>query len=132
MVNTRSQILRENRVEQTGEDVYSDTEDNISVADHYSGSYFNDHDDEAVRSQERDHERSRIEQRFMEMNKQIGELTSMVRALTEKVANSREESDPNVRNFRTLPHSDTNCITSKTRTLEHLRLYSCSSWNWSH
>ena len=45
MVNIRSQILRENRVEQTGEDVYSDNEDNISVADHYSGSYFNDHDE---------------------------------------------------------------------------------------
>ena len=40
------------------------------------------------------------------MNKQIGELTSMVRALTEKVTNSREENDPNVRNFRTFPHSD--------------------------
>ena len=118
MVNTRSQILRENRVEQTEEDRYPDNEDNISVADHYSGSYFNDYNDEAMRSQERDHERSRIEQRFLEMTKQIGELTSMVRALTEKVANSREESDPNVRNFRTLPHSDmvtgvsTNSITA--------------------
>ena len=59
-----------------------------------------------LRQQERDHERSRIEQRFMEMNKQIGELTSMVRALTEKVTNSREESDPKFRDFRTLPHSD--------------------------
>ena len=105
-MNTRSQILRANRVEQTGEDEYSDNEDIISVADHYSGSYFNDHDDEAVRSLERDHERFSIEQRFMEMNQQIGELTSMVRALTEKVANSREESDPNVRYFRTLPRSD--------------------------
>ena len=34
MVNTRSQILRENRVEQRGGDEYSDNEDNISVADH--------------------------------------------------------------------------------------------------
>ena len=106
MVNTRSQILRENRVEQTREDECSDNEDNISVADHYSGSYFNDHDDEAVRSQERDHERSRIEQRFLKKNKQIGELTSMVRALTEKVTNSREENDPNVHSFRAFPHSE--------------------------
>ena len=30
----------------------------------------------------------------------------MVRALTEKVINSREVGDPIVRNFRTLPHSD--------------------------
>ena len=106
MVNTKSQILRENRVEQTEKDRYSDNEDNISKADHNSGSYFNDYDDEPMRSQERDHKRSRIKQRFLEMNKQNGELTSMVGGLTEKVANSREESDPNVRNFRTLPHSD--------------------------
>ena len=39
MVNTRSQILREKKVEQTGGDEYSDNEDNISVAHHYSGSY---------------------------------------------------------------------------------------------
>ena len=112
MVKTRSQVLRENRVEQTEEDRYSDNEDNISVADHYTRSYFNVYDDEALRSQERDHERYRIEQRFLE----IGELTSMVRALTEKVTNSREESDPNVRNFTTLPHSDS-----------HLRLHDAKS-----
>ena len=40
------------------------------------------------------------------MNRQIGEWTSMVRALFEKVTNSREENDPNVRNFKSLPHSD--------------------------
>ena len=107
-MNTRSQLFRENRVEQTERDEYSDIEGNISVADHYSGSYFNDHDDETLRSQERVHERFRIEQRFLEteINRQIRELPSMVRALTEEGTNSREESDPNVRNFRTLPHSD--------------------------
>ena len=93
-------------MEQPASDDCSDNEDNISIADHYSGSYLNDQIDEMLRQQERDHERSRIEQRFLEINKQIGELISMVRALTEKVANSREENDPNVRYFRTLPHSD--------------------------
>ena len=48
------------------------------MADHYPGSYFNDQNDESLRQQERDHERYRIEQRFMGMNRQIGELTSMV------------------------------------------------------
>ena len=105
-------------MKQPASDDYSDKENNISVADHYSGCYLNDQNDEMLRQQERDHERSRIEQKFMEMNRQIGELTSMVRALTEKVANSREGSDSNVRNFRTLPHSDmvtgvsTNSITA--------------------
>ena len=40
MVNTRSQILRENRVEQSEDDRFSDNDDNVSVADHYRESYF--------------------------------------------------------------------------------------------
>ena len=106
MVNTRSQFGREYRVEQPTSNGYSDNEDNNSVADQYPGIYFNDQNDESLRQQDGDHEYSRIEQRFIEMNRQIGELTSMFRALTEKVSNSREESDPNVRNLWTLPHSD--------------------------
>ena len=61
-------------MEQPASDEYTDNEDNISVVDHHSGSYFNDQNDEMLRQHERDHERSRIEQRFMEMNEQIGEL----------------------------------------------------------
>ena len=38
MVNTRSQIHRENRIEQSGEDEFTDDDDNITVADHYHGS----------------------------------------------------------------------------------------------
>ena len=110
MVNTRSLIKRENQNERSEIDEFVDDEDNVSVADHYSGSYSNDNNEEAVRSQERDYERFRIEQRFLEMNRQISELTSMVRVLTEKVTNSREENDPNVHSFRTLPHSDSDIL----------------------
>ena len=35
MVNTRSQVIRENRIEQAEEDRLSDNDDNISVADFY-------------------------------------------------------------------------------------------------
>ena len=105
MVNTRSQIKRENQNERSEIDEFIDDEDNVSVADHYSGSFFNDNNEEAMRSQERDYKRFRIEQRFLEMKRQIGELTSMVRASTRKVTNSREENDPNFHSFRTLPHS---------------------------
>ena len=44
---------------------------------------------ETMRSQERDHENHRIEQRFMDRNRQIGELNSVVRAFTEKISNGR-------------------------------------------
>ena len=59
-----------------------------------------------MRSRKRVHERLSIEQRFLEMNKHIGELTSMVRALTVKGTNSREEDDQKVYKFGTSVRSD--------------------------
>ena len=48
MVNTRSLIKRENQNERSEIDEFIDDEDNVSVADHYSGSYFNDNNDNNV------------------------------------------------------------------------------------
>ena len=98
MVNTRSQILRENRVEQTEDDRFSDNEDNVSVADHYRESYFGENDDETMRSMERDQVGLRLQQRFIDMNRQIGELTSIVRALTEKITTCKEGNHKDVLN----------------------------------
>ena len=46
MVNTRSQILRENRIEQSEDDRLSDNDDNVSVTDHYRENYLGENDDE--------------------------------------------------------------------------------------
>ena len=54
----------------------------------------------------RDHERLRIEQRFTDMNKQIGELTIIVRALTEKISTSKEGNHQDVLNSETSTRSD--------------------------
>ena len=35
MVNSRSQFLRENRIEQSEEDRFTDDDDNVSVPGHY-------------------------------------------------------------------------------------------------
>ena len=44
------------------------------------------------RKHERDHKQVRIERRFREMDRQIGELTSLLRTLTERISsNNREE-----------------------------------------
>ena len=59
-----------------------------------------------MRSQEREHEKVRIEQSFPEMNKEIMELSSMVKAATEKMTNIKEENDQNVRNIGTSLRSD--------------------------
>ena len=77
-MNTRSQVLRENRVEESEDDRFSDNDDNVSVAGHYRESYFGENYEETTRSTERDHERLRREQRFKDMNRQIGELASIV------------------------------------------------------
>ena len=58
-----------------------------------------------MRSSEEDHEKFR-KNRFSEMNRQIEELTSMVRAFTKKMTSSSEENDQNVRNMETSLRSD--------------------------
>ena len=107
MVNTRSRYNRESRFEQTDIDRHSDEYDEMSVADHYIETNSNNDIESDARSIERDHEKHRIEQRFLEMNRQIGELTSIVRALTDKITNSREENSRDVSNPETSTRSDT-------------------------
>ena len=63
MVNTRSTFNRENRIEQSGVDRYSDEDDEMSVADHYTEINFDNDFESDVKSMERDHEKHRIEQR---------------------------------------------------------------------
>ena len=49
MVNTRSQVLRENKIEHSEKDRFTDDDDNVSVADHYRESYFGENDGETMR-----------------------------------------------------------------------------------
>ena len=107
MVTTRLQSNRDNRIELTEINIYSNDDDNASIAHLYSRNYFQENNEEAMRSQERDHERRRIEQRLSDMNRQLGELTSIVRALIEKISNGREENGQNVRCIQTSLCSDT-------------------------
>ena len=106
MVKTRSRFNRENRIEQSGVDRYSDDDDNMSVADHYAENIFGNEGENDTIAMERDHEKHKIEQRFIEMNRQIEELTSIVRALTDKITNSREENGRDVLNSETSTRSD--------------------------
>ena len=78
----------------------------MSVADHFAENIDGNEDLNGMREIERDHEKHRIEQRFMEMNRQISELTSIVRALTDKMSNSREENYRDVHNSETSVRSD--------------------------
>ena len=106
MVNTRSRFNRENRIEQSGTSRYSDDEDNMSVADHFGENVLENETENDMREIERDHENHRFEQRFLEMNRQIGELISIVKALTDRLSNSREENNRDVLNSETSARSD--------------------------
>ena len=65
-----------------------------------------ENDEEAIQTHGRDHEIILIEHRFMDMNRQIGVLMSMVKALTEKMSISTEEKGQSVRNDETSLRSD--------------------------
>ena len=108
MVNTRSGFNRESRFSREETNEYSGDEDNMSVADHFAENVNGNEGLNDMREVERDHEKHRIEQRFMEMNRQISELTSIVRALTDKMSNSREENYRDAHNSETSVRSD-NC-----------------------
>ena len=115
MVNTRSRFNRESRIEQSGTSSYSDNEDNMSVADHFGENILENETENDMREIERDHENHRFEQRFLEMNRQIGELTSIVKALTDRLSNSREENNRDVLNSETSARSDS-CFIKQVTT----------------
>ena len=106
MVNTRSRFNRESRIEQSGTSSYSDNEDNMSFADHFGENILENETENDMREIERDHENHRFEQRILEMNRQIGEFTSIVKALTDRLSNSREENYRDVLNSETSARSD--------------------------
>ena len=70
---------------------FSDSESNTSFPDLNSRNYNLEINDGNPIDHERDHEKIRIEQRFMEMNRQFGELTNLVKTLTEKITSNPRE-----------------------------------------
>ena len=79
----------------------------VSFPELYSSSHLKQNNETNIRFQERDHERIRIEQKLTDMYRQIGELTSMVKAPIEKMTSCTEENAQNVRNVETARRSDT-------------------------
>ena len=71
----------------------------------YREGYFGENDDGTMTSMERDHEKLSIKQSLIGLSRQIGDLTSIVRALTEKSSSSKEGNHQDVLNSET--RSDT-------------------------
>ena len=113
MIITRAQSASNNQANHTFMDEYSANDSDISLPGFSLQNINARNNNQQMIDCERDHERLRIEQGFNDMNRQIGELTSLVRALTEKIASSnRKENDTNTQRFRTPSHSDNHCCSA--------------------
>ena len=88
MVNTRAQASQNSLPRNDGMDESDDNSSDITLPDVGTRTFELQSNERNYDDLERDHERVCIERRFNDMNRQIGELTSLVRTLTEKISSS--------------------------------------------
>ena len=92
MVTTRSQNTRNSKVENERMERANDNERETSFPDILAREQMNEIDNNDLLNRQHNTERNMIDQRFNEMNRQIGELTNLVLALTQQISsNPREE-----------------------------------------
>ena len=92
-------------------EVFTEYDSDDNLPDFHSRNNHSDTNRTAILDHETDGEKMRIAQRFSDMNQQIGELTSLVRCLTKRLAsNKSDENDFNVQRFKTPSHSDKNTV----------------------
>ena len=96
MVNTRSQLARNNSVNMNGMDGNSDAESENSLPEILTSDQINQFHNGDLLNDRNTNERHTVNQRFSEMNKKSSEVTNLVLALTEKISSSnREENELN-------------------------------------
>ena len=93
MIITRAQSASNNQANKTKTNNYSDNESDISLPGFESQNVIVRTDNGRMAECGRDHERVRIEQRFNDMNRLIGELTTLVLNLTEKLSSGIRERE---------------------------------------
>ena len=91
MVNTRSQHVDSYAASSSRMEQNSDNESENSFPEVLSRNQMNEFEDGDVFNSRHNHNSSSVDQRFMEMNRQISDLTSIVMALTEKISSSSNE-----------------------------------------
>ena len=91
MVNTRSQYVDSYAASSSRMEQNSDNESKNSFPEVLSRNQMNEFDDGDIINSRQNHNSSSVDQRFMKMNRQISDLTSIVMALTEKISSSTNE-----------------------------------------
>ena len=91
MVNTRPQLAENNTSETIRMDDYSDIESKCSMPEVLTREQISDFDKGDLINRGNVNSQNSVDQRFLEMNKQISDLTNRVLAMTEKIScNNRE------------------------------------------
>ena len=83
MVLTRSQTSINNQLESENMEYFSDNDSDTSFPERDPRGATNNIERANLLDIERDHERIRFDQKFIEMNNQIREITSVVKALAD-------------------------------------------------
>ena len=120
MVATQSQTIRNNLSE--GRDT-SDNESEAIFPEVLTEGQMTDLDNDDLFNSQHRNERNAIDQRFYEMNRQIGELTNLGLALTQQISsNPRERSGLNVAKTNANRRSDSPNSLRKIQKLKKLFL----------
>ena len=93
MINTKSQLARNNSVDMCGMERHSDAESESSLPEILARNQINLFNNGDLLNYWNDTERHILNQRFSERNKQINELTNLVLASTEKISSSVREGN---------------------------------------
>ena len=97
MVTTRSQSNRDKQIETQNMDRSSDSESDASFPDVLSRDQIEYLDSEDVLTGHHGNHNNSVDQRFNELNRQIGDLTSIVLTLTNQIASINGEGNrPNI------------------------------------
>ena len=91
MVNTRSQNVDSYAACSSGMEQNSDNESEYSFPNTLSRNQINEFENGDLINVRQNSSSNSVDQRFMEMNKQISELTNIVLALTEKISSPMTE-----------------------------------------
>ena len=117
MVNTRSQYVDSYAASSSRMEHNCDNESENSFPEVLSRNQMNEFDNGDIINSQQNPNSSSVDQRFMEMNRQISDLTSIVMALTEKISSSTSEcnglntvNNPNVTRSDMVTGVSTNSI----------------------
>ena len=116
MVTTRSQSYRIREVDNSAMNRSSDNESEASFPDILSRDQITELDTDDLLNRQRNTDGYSIDQRFNEINRQIGDLTNIVLTLTQQFSsNNREGNRLNVATTSANSHSDNHTFSSHHR-----------------